>query len=79
MSHETAEPDKNNLHQLMMFASRTVSRITLIIIFFGIFMPAGFIMRLLGHDPLHRKLESTANTYYCPSKKRSENHMDKPF
>lgn len=54
-----------------------VSRVLLIIAYLGVFMPVGFIMRLFGHDPLHRKLESTADSYYRPNKQCAGEHMDK--
>ncbi len=79
MPHETSELDKNVLQQCIRLTAWLVSRVLLLIVFFGIFLPVGFIMRVFGSDPLHRKLESTASSYYRPSKQRAREHMDKPF
>ena len=79
MRHETSESDKKCHHKYARLAAWFMSRTILIIVFFGIFLPVGFIMRVFGSDPLHRKLESTASSYYRPSKERAREHMDKPF
>jgi hypothetical protein len=56
-----------------------ISRVILLIAFFGFFMPVGFLMRLFGRDPLQRRLDPAVNSYYQSSKERANNHMDKPF
>lgn len=42
----------------------TVSHILLGFIFFGVLTPIGLILRALGHDPMNRKLDRDAKTYW---------------
>jgi hypothetical protein len=41
-----------------------VSRILLSIIFFLVMTPTGFIMRLMGKDPMDRRMDPAAATYW---------------
>jgi hypothetical protein len=34
----------------------TLSHVVLLVIFYGIFTPVAFVMRLVGYDPMHRRL-----------------------
>lgn len=43
---------------------RVVSPIVLGLIFFGIFAPVGFVMRLAGRDALKRRFEAQAGSYW---------------
>jgi len=79
MPNEIAERKNNGLHQIFRPTIWVVGRILLTIIFFVIFMPLGFLMRILNRDPLSRKLDPGAKSYYQPSKERTPNHMDKPY
>ena len=47
-------------------------------IFFLIFTPLGFFMRLAGYDPL-RLTDTGAFTYKIPAKPRDDQHMEKQF
>ncbi len=49
-----------------------VSRILLTIIFFLIITPMGFIMRLKGKDPMDRKLDPVASTYWIPKEETTD-------
>jgi len=44
----------------------TVSHILLGVIFYLVITPIGLIMRLLGYDPMQRKLDPNAATYWEP-------------
>jgi len=44
-----------------------LSYVILTTLFFVIIAPIGVAMRLLGHDPMNRKLEPEATTYWTPS------------
>lgn len=44
--------------------NRIVSPIVLGVIFFGIFAPVGFFMRLAGRDALKRRFEAQARSYW---------------
>jgi hypothetical protein len=55
------------------------TRIILSVVFYGMFVPTGFIMRLLGKDPMRRHYEPDANTYRVPSPTRPSSHMLRQF
>jgi hypothetical protein len=41
-----------------------LSYVILSVLFFVVIAPIGALMRLLGHDPMHRRLEPAAETYW---------------
>jgi hypothetical protein len=41
-----------------------VSRVVLVIVFYGVLMPIGLVMRLVGRDPLNRRFDRDAPTYW---------------
>ena len=43
---------------------RLVSPVVLGLMFFGVFMPVGLLMRLSGRDPMRRKVEPAARSYW---------------
>ncbi|MEW5852362.1 MAG: SxtJ family membrane protein [Myxococcota bacterium] len=55
------------------------SRIILGVFFFLVVMPTGLIMRVLGKDPMARKLDKSASTYRVPSRPRDARSMEGPF
>jgi len=69
----------STFYQLMMFTASFIGKTLLIIIFYCVFMPIGFMMRLLDIDPLQCKRKSTTETYYRKSKERSSRHMDNSY
>lgn len=54
------------------------TRIILGVFFYVIITPVGAIMRLLGHDPMRRKLDDN-HSYRIPSKVNSIKSMERPF
>lgn len=44
----------------------TISHVLMAIIFYGVVTPIGFVMRLCGRDPMQRKFDHTATTYWTP-------------
>lgn len=57
--------------------NKIVSPVVLGILFFGVFLPYGLVMRLMGKDPLHLKLEPNAETYRVISSPISDS--ERPF
>jgi Saxitoxin biosynthesis operon protein SxtJ len=51
----------------------------MLIVFFGMFMPIGILMRLSGKDAMARKLDSNTNSYRVPSDSRPVKNLEKPF
>ena len=55
------------------------TRLILSIIFFLIFLPFGFIMRLLGNDPMVRRFDVKTNSYRVKRAPIPHENMEKPF
>jgi hypothetical protein len=49
-----------------------VSYAILTLLFFAVFVPAAAIMKLIGHDPMARKLDRKAKSYWIVRKGKSE-------
>jgi hypothetical protein len=49
------------------------------IVFYGLFMPMGLIMRLFGKDGMARKLDASADTYRVQSARPPVKNLEKPF
>ena len=43
-----------------------VSHVLLAVVFYLVVTPIGLIMRLCGRDPMHRRFDKTAATYWIP-------------
>jgi len=50
------------------FLGKINSKIIIFILFFFVFTPIGFILRLLGKDLLHKKLDKTVKSYFITRK-----------
>jgi len=46
--------------------ARVVHPIVIAILFFGAFTPIGFLMRRFGNDPMRRRFDPDAGTYWIP-------------
>ena len=55
------------------------SRIILGILFYFIVLPMGLVMRLLGKDPMSRKLDQSSISYRTESVKAPKDHLEKPY
>ena len=49
------------------------------IVFYGMFMPIGLVMRLFGKDGMARKLDAAADTYRINSAQPPKKNLEKPF
>ena len=57
-----------------------VTGIILTIVFIVAVTPIGLIMRLFGHDPMHRKLDRQAESYWIPkSPNTDKSRLEKYF
>lgn len=54
------------------------TRIILGIIFYGLFMPTGLIMRVFKYDPMARTYNNL-KTYRLPSQQKSKSSMENPY
>jgi len=55
------------------------TRIILGIIFYGLIVPFGLVMRLFGKDPMQRKLDSAVKTYRVDSQNPPRGNMENPY
>ena len=56
-----------------------VSRINLMLLYFGIFAPVGFILRLVGHDPLRLKKPAVESYWEVKTQQTSLRRYLKQF
>ena len=55
------------------------SRVILGAMFFLLVMPIGLVMRLMGKDPMARKISDELSTYRIQSRVTSKKHIERPF
>ena len=55
------------------------TRIILFAVFYLVFFPMGIIMRMVGKDPMHRKIDTTLSSYRITRDNPSRDHMEKPY
>lgn len=55
------------------------SRIVLSTLFYLMFTPVGWVMRMRGYDPMNRDFDRSAASYRKISKRRPPQHMERPF
>lgn len=55
------------------------TRIILGLMFFTVFFLVGLIMKILGNDPMSRKIDKSATSYRVVSRKHNKNHVERPF
>jgi hypothetical protein len=54
-----------------------ISRIILTIVFFIVLTPTGLIMRIFGKDPMERKLDPAAPSYWRPKEQLDETSIER--
>jgi hypothetical protein len=62
-----------------LLASRITTPIILGIVFYVVIMPMGLVMRLFGHDPMRRKLDTDEASYRVPSKPAPRESVERPY
>jgi hypothetical protein len=55
------------------------TRVIMAVIFFFVVTPMGWIMRLMGKDPMLRRFESNSETYRVKKEYRPPTHMTKQY
>ena len=55
------------------------TRLILGLMYYTVFLITGVIMRLLGKDPMARKLDNSVDSYRVKSSVRPRNHVERPF
>ncbi|MDX8411096.1 MAG: SxtJ family membrane protein [Mariprofundaceae bacterium] len=65
--------------RVAMLIGEVINRLLLGVVFYLVIFPMGFIMRLMGKDPMARKLDKSIKSYRVRSKTPPKEHMEKPF
>ena len=55
------------------------TRLILGILFYGLFLPFGMVMRALGKDPMHRRLDPARSSYRVISQNETKDHLERPY
>ena len=55
------------------------TRIILSLLFYVIILPMAIIMRVMGKDPMARKMDPSAHSYRVKSTPHPKDHLEKPF
>lgn len=71
------------LHKLWMAIGEvlgwTNTRIILGIVFVALFFPVGLALKLLGKDPMRRRLDAKATSYRNPSLQQPREQLERPY
>ncbi len=59
--------------------SRITTPLILGIVFYGVIMPMGLVMRLMGHDPMTRRFDDAAESYRVKHEKPPRKNVERPF
>ena len=59
--------------------SRITTPIILGIVFYGLILPMGLIMRLAGRDPMSRRFDDSAESYRSKHAKAARNSVERPY
>lgn len=59
--------------------SRVTTPLILGIVFYGLILPMGLVMRLFGRDPMARRFDDRAESYRVQHPKRARENMERPF
>ena len=43
-----------------------VSYLIMLVVYYLVLTPIALVMRLIGHDPMNRQFDESADTYWCP-------------
>ena len=55
------------------------TRIILGVMFYTVFFLVGLIMKVIGNDPMSRKIDEAAASYRVSSHPRDKNHVERPY
>ena len=55
------------------------TRIILGLMFYTVFFVVGLVLKILGKDPMSRKIDKSAESYRVPSHAHNKDHVERPF
>jgi hypothetical protein len=56
-----------------------ISQIILFILFFGLFLPMGLVMKIFGKDAMARKFSRDVSSYRIEKEPQPKDHMETPY
>jgi hypothetical protein len=59
--------------------SKVTTPIILGVVFYLIVMPVGLLIRTIGGDPMHRRFDSSAETYRIDKQEQSTSKLENPY
>ncbi len=65
--------------RIALAVGKVVNTLILAVVFFIFVAPMGLVMRMLGHDPMRRKLDRAAGSYRVESKVSARDQVEKPY
>ena len=65
--------------RLALLLNRITTPIVMAAVYFLVITPVAFIMRIAGRDPMAQRFDANAKSYRIAIKKRSKDHMERPF
>lgn len=65
--------------RLALLISKVTTPIVLGVVFFFVFMPYGLVAKILGKDPMQRKLDDTIDSYRVDSKSSAREDLENPY
>jgi len=65
--------------KLGLLLSRITTPLILGIVFYGLILPMGLVMRLMGRDPMARRFDDAAESYRVKHQKAPRINVERPF
>jgi len=65
--------------RVAMLVGHVLNIVVLALVFFLVITPMGLVMRMLGKDPMQRRLQKDLPSYRVESRVRDRNHFERPF
>ena len=65
--------------RLALLISKVTTPIVLGVVFFFVFMPFGLVAKILGKDPMRRKLNDTIDSYRVDSEPSAREDLENPY
>ncbi len=65
--------------RVAMIIGNVANSIILAIVFFLVITPMGIVMRMIGKDPMRRRLDKSVASYRVISKISGKNHIERPY
>ena len=65
--------------RLALLISKVTTPIVLGVVFFFVFVPFGLVAKILGKDPMQRKLDDTIDSYRVDSESSAREDLENPY